>query len=302
MTDKLITKINNLKEEKDAVILAHNYQEAEIQELADYTGDSLGLSRKAANLESEVILFCGVKFMAQSAAILSPQKTVLLPEKNAECPMAKMISRAELKDLKDKHPKAAVVCYVNSSAEVKAESDVCCTSSNAVEIVKKVASEKVIFVPDRNLGAYVAQKTDKEIICEQGYCPTHARPKAKDIEQVRKIHPQAKIVVHPECEAEVISKADFVGSTAEIIDFAKHSRAEKIIVGTEAGILHQLEKDNPDKTFYILNQALICRNMKLVRLENIVAALENMEYQINVEEKIRKQAQIALNKMLELSN
>lgn len=302
MKDKLLTKINNLKEKKKAVILAHNYQEDEIQDLADYTGDSLGLSRKAADSTAEVIVFCGVEFMAESAAILSPDKTVLLPERNAGCPMAEMMSIEDLRELKKEYPEATVVCYVNSSAAVKAESDVCCTSSNAVNIVEKLASQQIIFVPDRNLGHYVAQKTDKEIICDVGYCPTHCRVNPVDIEQVREIHPTAEVVVHPECDPAVVEAADFVGSTAQIIDYAQETTAKKIVVGTEMGILHKLQQDNPNKAFYILNQGLICQNMKLTTVNDIVEALENMEYQITVPQEIRSKAQSALNKMLELSN
>lgn len=302
MKEKLVAKINNLKKKRDAVILAHNYQEDEIQDLADYTGDSLGLSRKAANLEAETIVFCGVKFMAESAAILSPDKTVLLPERNAGCPMAEMMSIDDLRELKTEYPEATVVCYVNSSAAVKAESDVCCTSSNAVDIVESLDSEKIIFVPDKNLGNYVAQKTDKEIICDLGYCPTHCRVKEVDIKQVRDIHPEAKVVVHPECDPEVVKAADFVGSTAQIIDYAQKTDTEKIVVGTEMGILHKLQQDNPNKTFYILSQGLICQNMKLTTVSDIVEALENMNYQITVPKEIRSKAQEALNRMLKLSN
>ena len=302
MKDELLTKINDLKEKRNAVVLAHNYQEDEIQDVADYTGDSLGLSRKAAASTAEVIVFCGVEFMAESAAILSPDKTVLLPERNAGCPMAEMMSIEDLRELKAEHPEATVVCYVNSSAAVKAESDVCCTSSNAVDIVKNLASQQIIFVPDRNLGHYVAQKTDKEIICDVGYCPTHCRVKAADIRQVRDIHPEAEVVVHPECDPGVVAAADFVGSTAQIINYAQEITTEKIVVGTEMGILHKLQQDNPNKTFYILNQGLICQNMKLTTANDIVEALEKMEYQITVSQEIRNKAQSALNKMLELSN
>ncbi|MGM0502677.1 MAG: quinolinate synthase NadA [Bacillota bacterium] len=302
MKDELIAKIKRLKEEKNAVVLAHNYQEDQIQDIADYTGDSLGLSRKAANLEEEVIVFCGVDFMAESAAILSPEKKVLLPERNAGCPMAEMISIEDLRIIKEDYPEAVVICYVNSSAAVKAESDICCTSSNAVEIVKKVDSEQIIFVPDKNLGDYVQQYTDKEIIKDIGYCPTHCRAKLTDINQVRKIYPNAVIAVHPECNPEVVEAADFVGSTAQIIDFAQETANQKIVVGTEMGILYKLQEDNPDKTFYILNQGLICHNMKMTTVEDVYLALKEMQYQITVPEEIRNQAQRALDKMLEYSS
>ena len=301
MEENLITKINSLKEEKNAVILAHNYQEDDIQELADYTGDSLGLSRKAANSEAEVIVFCGVKFMAESAAILSPAKTILLPDQNAGCPMAEMISVEELQELKEEYPAAAVVCYVNSSAAVKAESDVCCTSSNAVEIVKQVESERVIFVPDKNLGDYVDRQTEKEIIYDVGYCPTHCRAEIEDINQARDLYPQAKVVVHPECSPEVVDGADFVGSTAQIIDYVQRTSAEEVVVGTEKGILYRLREDNPAKNFYLLTDDLICENMKLTRGEDIARALEDMSYQITVKAEVRDRAEQALNKMLKLS-
>ncbi|AGB41099.1 quinolinate synthetase complex, A subunit [Halobacteroides halobius DSM 5150] len=302
MKANLINKINKLKEEQNAIILAHNYQINEVQAIADYTGDSLGLSRTAAQTDAEVIVFAGVDFMAESAAILAPHKKVLLPERNAACPMAEMITVKELRKKKKQYPKAAVVCYVNSSAAVKAESDICCTSSNAVEIVEAIDKEQILFVPDQNLGQYVADRTTKEVILWDGYCRTHHRVRPKDITEVKNAHPQVKIIVHPECKPEVVKLADYVGSTAQILEFAKESNDEKIIVGTEMGILYNLKQNNPDKDFYLLTKALICQNMKMTSLKDIVCALEEMKYQITVDDEIRLKAQSALDKMLELSN
>ena len=254
---KLQKKLNKLKKEKNAVILAHNYQPAEVQKAADYVGDSFGLSQKAAELKAEVIVFCGVTFMAESAKILSPDKTVLIPEKFAGCPMADMADLESLNKLKEKYPEAAVVCYVNSSAEIKAESDICCTSSNAVEIVNSIEADRVIFLPDQNLANFVEQKTEKEIIKWDGYCPIHHQVQKKDIKRMKKSYPEAVIAVHPECKSEVIAAADFVGSTAAILEYAKNTEAQKIIIGTELGLLHRLKEENKEKDFYLLSPHLI---------------------------------------------
>ncbi|SJZ52506.1 quinolinate synthetase [Selenihalanaerobacter shriftii] len=298
----LVQKIENLKKERNAIILAHNYQIDEVQAIADYTGDSLGLSQKAADIvDAEVIVFCGVDFMAESAAILSPHKTVLLPEQNAGCPMAAMITAEELIMKKKEYPNATVVCYVNSSAEVKAESDICCTSSNAVDIVESLDSDQILFVPDENLGHYVSQRTDKDVVLWEGRCITHHRVKADDFEKVKEAHPKAPIIVHPECRPEVLSAADYVGSTSQILKFANESEADKIIVGTEMGILYRLNNENPDKTFYILNQGLVCKNMKMTSLQHVADALENMQYKVTVDKNIRVKAKEALDRMLEFS-
>lgn len=300
MKDILVEKIERLKEEKNAVILAHNYQNDEIQAIADYTGDSLGLSRKAANIDAEVIVFCGVDFMAESAAILAPDKKVLLPERNAECPMAEMVTAEELKEKKKEYPKASVVCYVNSSAAIKAESDICCTSSNAVDVVESIANQQIIFVPDKNLAQYVANQSDKEIILWDGYCPTHHRVRADEVKKVKKAQRDALILVHPECRDEVVKMADYVGSTAQILDFAQKTDASKLIIGTEMGILYKLRKDNPEKKFYLLDKGLVCANMKLVTLEKIVSSLENLSYQVSVEQEVRVKAKKALDRMLKI--
>lgn len=295
-------RIAELKKEKNAVILAHNYQIPEVQDIADYTGDSLGLSKKAAGTEAEVIVFCGVKFMAESAKLLSPEKQVLLPEEEAGCPLAGMVDIASLKKKKKEYPEAAVVTYVNSTAAVKAESDVCCTSSNAVEIVNSIDSEQILFVPDRNLGNYVSDRTEKEIIIWEGYCPTHDGVRPQEVKEVRKKHPQAPILVHPECDPEVVELADYVGSTAGILEFAQKSSSNEIVIGTEKGLIHRLQKENPEKDFYLLSSSLICPNMKKINLEKIKYSLENTETLIELSEEISHNAQKALDKMLELTS
>jgi len=297
----LIQKINELKKEKNAVIVAHNYQNDEVQEIADVIGDSLALSRYCANNDKDVIVFCGVHFMAESAKILSPSKTVLLPEIDAGCPMADMVTAEALREEKKKHPGAVVVCYVNSSAEVKAESDICCTSSNAIEVVKSIPEKDILFVPDRNLGSYVAQKVpEKNIILWEGFCITHHRINVDQVREIRKIHPDALLLVHPECKKEVWEEADFVGSTKQIIDFAKESGHSKFIIGTEMGVVYKLKKDNPNKTFYLLSQGLICPNMKKTTLESVYNALNEMKYEIKLDEDIRLNAKKALDRMIQI--
>ncbi|HLV10343.1 MAG TPA: quinolinate synthase NadA [Halanaerobiales bacterium] len=301
MKKNLVKEIKKLKKEQKAVILAHYYQLPESQEIADFTGDSFALSRKAADTDAEIIVFCGVKFMAESAAILSPDKTVLLPEQMAGCPLAEMASVDELKKLKEEYPEATVVSYVNSTAAVKAESDVCCTSSNALKIVRSIKNNQVLFVPDKNLGNYVAERVDKEIIIWDGYCATHHRVKAEEVRKAKKLHPEAPILAHPECRKEVLELADFIGSTSQILEYAHNSKAESLIIGTEEGILHELKKDNPDKKFYILSPHLICPDMKKTSLQKIYNSLKNMETIVRVPEGIRKRANRALTRMLELS-
>ena len=303
MGDKkeLIANINKLKKEKNAVILAHNYQIPEVQDIADFTGDSLGLSQQAAATEAEIIVFCGVKFMAESAKILSPEKTVLIPEPQSLCPMAAMIEPLGLKERKREYPGATVVTYVNSTAAVKAESDICCTSSNALQIVEAVPGEQILFVPDQNLGNYVSGQTSKEVITWDGYCSTHHRVQPREIERVKEKHPRAPILVHPECVSGVVDKADYVGSTAGILEYARKSEARKLIIGTEQGLLHRLQQENPDKEFFMLSPSLICPNMKKINLEKILNSLENRETQIEIAEETRKKAKQALDKMLELS-
>ncbi len=299
---ELVAEIKQLKEEKNAVILAHNYQKAEIQDIADFTGDSLKLSYKAAEAQKDLIVFCGVDFMAESAAILAQDKRVLLPVKDAFCPMAEMITAQDLLAKKKEYPEATVICYVNSSAAVKAVSDVCCTSSNAVEVAQKVAGEQLLFVPDQNLGQYVQQQVDKEVILWEGYCRTHHRVTAKQAKIVREKNPDTAILVHPECRPEVVKVADFVGSTSQILAEANKTTAKELIIGTEMGILHKLEQENPEQKFFLLDQALICQNMKKISLADLATALKNEEYLIEVEPEIAKKAKAALDKMFALTS
>lgn len=297
--DKLIKRILELKREHNAVILAHNYQRGEVQDIADFVGDSLGLSQQAAEHEAQVIVFCGVDFMAESAAILSPQKTVLMPELAAQCPMAAMITPDALKKIKKEYPEAVVVAYVNTSAAVKAESDICCTSSNAVQVVNSLDEDEVIFVPDKNLALYVQRKTSKKIIPWDGYCPTHHQILAGDILLLMDEHPEAEVVVHPECKPDVIDIADAVYSTGGMVRYIRESPNKEFIIGTEVGMLHRLKKENPEKTFYTASRYAVCPNMKMNDLQSIIDALEKKQYIITVPESIRVRAKRALDRMLE---
>lgn len=298
---ELIEKIMKLKKEKNAVILSHNYQMGEIQDIADYVGDSLGLSRTAAKTDADVIVFCGVHFMAETAAILCPEKTVLLPDLNAGCPMANMITARQLIEKKKEYPDATVVCYVNSSAEVKAESDYCCTSANALALIESLTDvNKILFIPDRYLGHYVASQTKKEIILWPGYCPTHHRILVEDIQKQKEKHPNALVLVHPECTPSVIDLADKVLSTSGICKFAKESDVTEFIIGTEVGMLHRLRKENSQKKFYSATSLALCPNMKLINLEKVLWSLEDMTYQIKVPENIAVKAKRAIDRMLEV--
>jgi len=294
----MINEILSLKKERQATILAHNYQIPEVQDVADLVGDSLELSRAAANLDSKVIIFCGVDFMAETAAILSPQKRVIQPAIGAWCPMAHMITNEQLRDLKFLYPEAAVVCYVNSTAEIKAESDVCCTSANGVQVVNSLSEKEVIFVPDRNLAAYVARHTDKKIIPWNGYCYVHDHLTAKEVRAARAEHPKAEVLVHPECRPEVIDEADFVCSTAGMGKHAKASDAKEFIIGTEMGMIHRLKKENPLKEFYPLSKNAICQNMKKTTLDNVLLALQTLEPKVTVPEDIAVRARASIERML----
>ena len=302
MDKKELTKdILALKQERNAVIVAHNYQIDDVQALADVIGDSFALSKYCASVPQDVIVFCGVHFMAESAKILSPQKTVLLPEINAGCPMADMVTAEDVRALKRNHPHAVVVCYINTSAAVKAESDICCTSSNAVKVIQSLAEEEIIFVPDKNLGNYIAKKVpEKRMIIWDGYCVTHHRVTLEDVQKAKKAHPDAVLLVHPECRPEVVELADFVGSTRQIIDFAAASKEKKFIIGTEMGVLFSLKRNNPEKTFYLASQGLICPNMKKTRLESVYNALKQMRYTIELEEEIMIKARTTLERMLKV--
>ncbi len=292
-------KINALKKAKNAVLLAHNYQVEEIQLIADYLGDSLELSRIAAGVENDVIVFAGVKFMAETAKILSPDKKVLLPRLDAGCPMADMIVVEELRDLKAQHPKAKVITYVNSSVEIKAESDACCTSSNAVRVAKNIDAGEIIFVPDRNLGSYVQSMVpEKKFILFEGYCYVHNRIKKEEIEEMKKLYPHAKVVVHPEVRGEIVQRADEVLSTSGMLHYAAQSGDKQFIVATEQGLLERMKRENPGKEFFPAGRAKICSNMKRTSLRHVYEALEYDRYALEVEEPIAQRAVHALNEML----
>ena len=294
----MVEEILRLKKEKKAVLLVHNYQRGEIQELADFLGDSLGLSRKASQVPNPMIVFCGVVFMAETAKILSPDKKVLLPRLDANCPMADMVTAYELKKLKAKHPRAIVVTYVNSTAEVKAESDVCCTSANAIRVVQNVDADEIIFTPDRNLASYVQRFTKKKIIPWDGYCYVHDRFTKEEVIQAKDAHPDALLMVHPECRPEVIDEADEVLSTSGMVRTARDSSAKKFLVGTEEGMLYRLKKENPDKTFYSAGTAKMCRGMKQTRLENLYHALQKEQHTIELPEGTMGRARTSLERML----
>ena len=295
---EIINKIQSLKQELNAVILAHNYQIEEVQDAADYVGDSFELSRIAADLAADLIVFCGVHFMAESAAILAPDKTVLLPDLNAGCPLADMIDADQLRDFKQQHPGAVVATYINSTAAVKAESDICITSANAVKVVNSLAEDRVLFVPDGNLAHFVAARTSKTIIPWAGYCNTHHRVTVEDVQRARKQYPEAVLVVHPECRPEVVALADAALGTGGMIHYAQDTAAKDILIGTEMGMLHRLKKECPGKNFILLSPKLICPNMKYTNLEKIKTSLENKEHIITVPPKIRDRAVLALERML----
>jgi quinolinate synthase len=291
-------EILRLKRDRHAIILAHNYQTADVQDIADLTGDSLELSRAAATMDGDVIVFCGVDFMAETAAIISPEKTVLLPANDACCPMADMITADELKLVKSRHPEAAVVCYVNTTAEVKAESDICCTSSNAVKVVNSLQEDRIIFVPDRNLGLYTQRFTKKEILPWEGFCTVHDRITPDHVRKAHNLHPDAIILVHPECRPEVIDLADHVASTSGIIRYVGDSAKKEFIIGTETGILHRIGKESPTKKCYPLSPEAICTNMKKTDLNKVRDALISLQPRITVPEEIAHRARCAIERML----
>lgn len=296
--NEIISEIKRLAEERNALILAHNYQRDEIQELAHITGDSLALSMEAARTDKEVIVFCGVHFMAESAAILAPEKIVLLPRLDAGCPMADMITPQGLRELKQQHPGVPVVTYVNSSAAVKAESDICCTSANAVKVVQSLAEPEVILAPDRNLGRYIAAQVDKTCYFWDGYCPTHERLTVADVKRAKADYPDALFMAHPECPPEVLALADHICSTSGMYSFAREHSATQFIVGTEAGILYRLRKENPGKEFLLPTTRLVCPNMKLTSLEDVLQALQTMSPRVTVAEEVRIPAKVTLDRML----
>ncbi len=321
---EIIEEILRLKQKKNAVILSHNYQRDEVQDIADFIGDSLELSRTAAGLDCDVIVFCGVHFMAESASILSPDKTVLLPELDAGCPMADMIQVSSprkvwktfpgyevqpsfvfsheftLRDIKAKYPGVPVVAYVNTTADVKAESDICCTSANVVKVMESLPDERVICIPDRNLSMWAQKNTKKQVIAWDGFCHVHDRVTNEDVLKARKEYPDAVLMAHPECRPEVLDLADHVTSTSGMLRFAKSSDAKEFIVGTELGLMHRLKKENPDKIFHPLRRDMICPNMKKTTLNSVLKALKEMTNIIKVPEEIRIPAKRALDRMLEI--
>lgn len=301
MEQPITEKIRKLRKQRNAIILAHNYQLPEVQDIADYVGDSLGLSRKAAATDARVIVFCGVYFMAETASILCPNKTVLIPDEEAGCPMVDMAPLERVLGLKKRYPDAVVVSYVNSSAAVKAESDYCCTSANAVDVIQSIAAEgPIIFLPDKYLGAYAAARTGKKLILYDGYCPSHVKILEQDILRLKTEHPRAEVMVHPECTPAVVTLADGVLSTSGMCRRARESPNEEIIVGTEIGLIYRLQKENPEKRFYPASQAAVCHNMKRIDLEKILWSLEDMKYEVRVPERIRQRARKAVDRMVEL--
>jgi quinolinate synthase len=298
----LVTEIMKLKTSKNAVILSHNYELGEVQDIADFVGDSLELSQKAAKTDADVIVFCGVHFMAETASILNPDKKVLLPDLNAGCPMANMITAPQLIAKKKEIPDAAVVCYINSSAKVKAESDICCTSANAIKVVQSLEAQHILFVPDQYLGHYVSTKVNKKFTFWPGYCPTHARIRPEDIIRLKTQYPNAKVMIHPECRPDSIALADEVLSTSGMLRFAHSTPSKEIIVGTELGIIYRLRKENPGKTFIPVSEQAICPRMKLITLEKILWSLQEMSPEIKVPEVVRVRALKAVNRMLKIGS
>ena len=299
MSDVLISKINRLKKEKNAVMLVHNYQRPEIYKVADFIGDSLELSKEAAKTDASMIVFCGVDFMAESAKILSPEKKVLIPVRDAQCPMAGMVTKEELLNLKKQHPGAAVVSYVNTSAETKAESDICCTSSNCVDVVNSLPEKEIIFVPDENLARYVQTKSDKRIIPWKGFCYVHSKITAAQVKEAKSLHPGAKILVHPECPLDVIALADYVCSTSQMLYYAKRDGAKEFIIITEHGMVERLKLELPGKKFYSI--VATCIQQKKNTLPAVLRSIQDEIYPVEIDAEIIKKARVALDRMLEVS-
>ncbi|HAM51292.1 MAG TPA: quinolinate synthase [Nitrospiraceae bacterium] len=323
-TLNLQEEILRLKDERRAIILSHNYQRDEVQDIADFVGDSLELSRTASTIECEVIVFCGVHFMAESASILSPKKAVFLPEPDAGCPMAEMIQVSSprkvwktfpgyetqptfvfpheftLREMKARHPGVPVVAYVNTTADVKAESDICCTSANVVKVIESLPGEKVICIPDRNLSLWAQRNTEKQVIAWDGFCHVHDRVTKEDVLTAKREHPRALLMAHPECRLEVLQRADHVTSTSGMLRYARTSDAGEFIVGTEIGLMHRLKKENPNKAFYPLRKDMICPNMKKTTLQSVLRTLRELRHRIIVCEEIRVSAKKALDRMLEI--
>lgn len=299
---ELIGKILQLKKEKNAAILSHNYQIPQIQDLADYVADSLGLAKKAQELDSDLIVLCGADFMAETAKSLNMHKKVLIPAKDAKCPMAAMLRPDDIKRARKKHPKAELVLYINSSIECRALSDICCTSANAVEIVNSIDADEVLLGPDKNLCLFVQRHTDKKIIPlpDNGYCYSHKKFTKEGILKVKKAHPKALVIVHPECDVDVQEISAFIGSTSKMIDYAKKSDAKEFIIGTEVGLLHQLQKQNPDKRFYAGCDEAVCLQQKKINLYNLLESLEKEQYEVKIPKEIAERATLAVKRMFEL--
>lgn len=301
MGDTVVSKIEKLKKEKNAVILAHYYVDDEIQKIADYVGDSFYLAKVATKIKEDVIVFCGVSFMGESAKILNPNKKVLMPDESADCPMAHMASVEKIEQMKKEYDDLAVVCYVNSSAKLKSHSDVCVTSSNALKIVESLPNKNIFFIPDENLGRYVSEKVkDKNIILNDGYCPIHKKMDKESLLKVKDLHENAEVLVHPECTEDVLDLADYIGSTAGIIDYATNSSCNEFIVVTEAGVLYELKEKNKEKKFYTISCEQICPDMKKITLDKILNCLENGSGEVVLDENLMKEACLPLAKMLEL--
>ena len=299
---KMKEQIAKLKKEKDAVILAHYYVDGEVQEIADYVGDSYYLAEVATKVSERVIVFCGVSFMGESAKILNPGKKVVMPDLNADCPMAHMVDIDRIRAVRKEYPDVAVVCYVNSTAEIKAESDVCVTSSNAIRIVKNLPNKDIFFIPDNNLGRYIAkQLPEKHFIFNDGFCHVHKNIHKEDVEKAKALHPDALVLTHPECTQEVLEISDFIGSTSQIIDYATASEKKEFIICTEMGVFYELQLKNPDKQFYSAGQEQICADMKKITLEKIVSVLQNLDMEVELEEEMSMKAEKPLTRMLELA-
>lgn len=300
--EKIIDRINQLKKEKNAVILAHYYVPDEVQKIADYIGDSFYLSKIAKDVDADILVFCGVSFMGESAKLLNSGKKVLMPDITADCPMAHMATKEKIERVRAKYEDVAVVCYINSTTELKKYSDVCVTSANAMKVVEALPNKNIYFIPDENLGRYVASKLpEKNFIFNNGYCPVHHKVTVEDVEETKKKYPQAEFLVHPECRLPVLELADYIGSTSGIIDYATKSDKKEFIIGTEIGVLYELQKRNPEKKFYPLVNLQVCDDMKKVTLEKVLHCMESEDGQVEVAKELCDQANASLNRMLELA-
>lgn len=296
-------RILQLKKEKNAVILAHYYVPDEVQEIADYIGDSFYLSKVATTISAETIVFCGVSFMGESAKILNPNKVVLMPDETADCAMAHMAEVDKIKLVRSQYEDVAVVCYINSTAELKVHSDICVTSANAVKIVKALPNKNIFFIPDGNLGRYVAEQVpEKHFIFNDGFCPIHHKLTVEEVKEAKQKYPDAEFLVHPECQTDILKLADYIGSTSGIIDYATASEKKEFIIGTEKGVLYELQKQNPDKVFHLVSEKMICEDMKKVTIDKVLKALEEMDYEVLVTDEVRNKANHSLNRMLELGS